>query len=300
MRCFVHVAEQNSVTRAAEQLSLAPSAVSRRLKELETRLGVQLVSRTTRRMSLTEEGQQFFRRCQRILADLEEAEAEIADGGKGLRGQLRLAAPLSFGLAHLTPLVCSFAKSNPELTLDIDLSDRLVDLVGEGFDVALRIGTLRDSSLIARKLCEMRMIACAAPAFLDTHGRPERPEELRGMPALCYAGSTRPDIWRYRDEDGNEQAVQLDVRLRATNGDMLRDAAIAGLGVVLKPSFIVARAIRAGALEVILPETDWSGIALQLVYPNTRHVAPKTRAFIEAARGHFGAEPHWERELGLT
>ena len=218
----------------------------------------------------------------------------------GLRGQLRLAAPLSFGLAHLTPLVCSFAKSNPELTLDIDLSDRLVDLVGEGFDVALRIGTLRDSSLIARKLCDMRMIACAAPAFLDAHGRPERPEELRGLPALCYAGTTRSDIWRYRDEDGNEQAVQLDVRLRATNGDMLRDAAIAGLGVVLKPSFIVARAIRAGALEVLLPQVDWSGIALQLVYPNTRHVAPKTRAFIEAARGHFGSEPHWERELGLA
>ncbi len=216
-----------------------------------------------------------------------------------MRGQLRLAAPLSFGLGHLTPLLCRFAETHPDLRVDVDLSDRLVDLVGEGFDLALRIGALRDSSLIARKLCDVRMIACAAPAFVEKNGRPQQAEELRHLPALCYAGSERPDIWRYRDGDGTERAVQVPMRMRATNGDMLRDAAIAGLGVVLKPSFIVHEAIRRGDLEVLLPETVWRGVALHVVYPDTRHVASKTRAFIEAAREAFAPEPYWERGLGL-
>ncbi len=299
IRCFVHVAELQSVTRAAEALSLAPSAVSRRLKDLEQRLGVQLVTRTTRRMSLTEEGQHFYRRCQQILADLEEAEAEISDRKRGLRGRLRIAAPLSFGVAHLTPLVSRFAEEHPELTVDLDLSDRMVDLVGEGFDLALRIGVLRDSSLIARKLCDVKMLACASPCFLQRYGRPTGPEDLRALPALCYAGSDRPDIWRYNDAQGTERSIQVPMRLRATNGDMLRDAAIAGLGVVLKPSFIVHDAISTGALEVILRDVSWAGIALHVVYPNTRHVSAKTRSFIDAAKEQFAPEPVWERELNL-
>ncbi len=295
----MQVAEFQSVTRAAESLSLAPSAVSRRLKELESRLGVQLVTRTTRRMSLTDEGQHFYRRCQQILADLEEAEADLADKGRGFRGRLRIAAPLSFGVAHLTPLISRFAENHPELTIDLDLSDRMVDLVGEGFDLALRIGTLRDSSLIARKLCDVRMLACAAPSFLCENGRPQSPEDLRALPALCYAGSERPDIWRYTDHDGSEASLQMQMRIRASNGDMLRDAAIAGLGVVLKPSFIVHAAIERGDLEVILPHIAWDGVALHVVYPNTRHVSTKTRAFIEAAKAAFSPEPEWEKSLKL-
>ena len=297
MRCFVRVAELQSVTRAAEALNLAPSAVSRRLKELEARLGAQLLSRTTRRMSLTEAGQVYFRRCQRILADVEEAEAEVGDERHGLSGELRLAAPLSFGLSHLTPILCAFAAAHPALRIDLDLSDRVVDLVGDGFDLALRIGALRDSSLIARKLCDVRMIACASPAFLEEHGMPEGPEALRALPALCYAGSERPDIWRYRDIDGTERSVQVPIRMRATNGEFLCEAAVAGLGVALQPSFIAHRALERDALRAVVPEVAWNGLALHAVYPETRHLSAKTRAFIDFARARLGPVPSWEAVL---
>lgn len=297
MRCFVHVAEQQSVTRAAELLSLAPSAVSRRLKDLEERLGAQLLSRTTRRMSLTEAGQVFFRRARQILADVDEAEAEVSDSSRGLQGQLRLAAPLSFGLGHLSPVIADFMAAHPGIAVDLDLSDRQVDLVGDGFDLAIRIGVLPDSSLIARRLCEVRMLTCAAPAFLDRAGRPETPDDLRRMPGLCYAGSDRPDIWRYSVPDDGEVSVQVPIRMRATNGDVLCDAAAAGLGVTLQPSFIAARALDAGTLEVVLPGVRWTGVAIHVVYPETRHLSAKARAFIEHARKAFAPVPAWETGL---
>lgn len=297
MRCFVQVADLQSVTRAADSLNLAPSAVSRRLKDLEARLGAQLLSRTTRRMSLTEAGQVYFQSCQRILGDIEEAEAHVSGKGQRMSGQLRVAAPLSFGLGHLTPAICDFVESHPDLRVDLDASDRVVDLVGEGFDLALRIGILRDSSLIARKLCDVQMICCAAPEFLARRGVPATPEDLRELPCLCYGGTERPDIWRWIDADGAEQSVQVPMRMRSTNGDINRDAAIRGLGVVLKPSFIVHRALAKGSLVRILPEVAWKGIQIHMVYPETRHLAAKTRAFIDHMRGHIGPEPYWEADL---
>lgn len=297
MRCFVQVAEQQSVTKAAQQLNLAPSAVSRRLRDLEGRLGAQLVSRTTRRMSLTEAGQVFYHRAQQILADLEEAEAEVSDQTRGLHGQLRLAAPLSFGLAHLSPVIADFMAAHPELTVDLDLSDRQVDLVGEGFDLAVRIGTLGDSSLIARRLTEVRMVVCAAPALVAAHGAPETPEDLRRLPALCYAGSRRPDIWRYTAPDGTEGSVQLAMRMRVNNGEMARDAAIAGLGVALQPSFIVHGALMSGTLVPLLADHGWPRIAIHAVYPETRHLSAKARAFIDHLRAAIGPRPVWESDL---
>lgn len=299
MRCFAQVAELQSVTRAAEAMNLAPSAVSRRLKELEARLGAQLLSRTTRRMSLTEAGQVFYRSCQRILGDLDEAEAAVTGERQRVSGQLRVAAPLSFGLGHLTPALCSFAERHPELKIDLDVSDRMVDLVGEGFDLALRIGTLRDSSLIARKLCDVRMVCCAAPELIARIGEPASPADLREMPCLCYSGSERADIWRWRTAEGNAQSVQVPMRIRATNGDMLRDAAIAGLGIVLKPSFIVHRALAEGRLVPVLRDIAWEGIAIHIVYPETRHLAAKTRAFIDHMRAAIGPRPYWEEGLEL-
>jgi len=294
MRCFVHVAELQSVTRAAETLNLAPSAVSRRLKDLEARLGAQLLIRTTRRMRLTEAGQVFFRRSCRILDDLAEAEGEVADESRGLSGPLRLAAPLSFGLAHVSPIVTDFMLAHPDITIDLDLSDRMVDIVGEGFDLALRIGSLSDSSLIAAKLATVRMLACAAPGFLEERGAPQRAEDLKALPALCYSGSDRADIWRYRDAGGREASVQVPMRMRANTGNVLCDAAAAGLGVVLQPSFIAEPALRSGRLEVILGDVAWPEVAIHAVYPQTRHLSAKARALIDYLRARLGPHPYWE------
>ncbi len=300
MRCFVQVADLQSVTRAAESMSLAPSAVSRRLKDLETRLGAQLLTRTTRRMSLTDAGQVFYRRCRQILADIDEAEAEVSDEGRSLAGQLRIGAPLSFGISHLTPVITSFVERHPELLVDVDVSDRQVDLVGEGVDLAIRIGSLRDSSLIARKICDVKMVACAAPAFVERHGWPENPDALRTLPTLCYVGSERGDIWRYHDASGAEQSVQVKVRLRANNGNMLRDAAVEGLGIVRQPSFIVSDALERGQLVRVLPKVAWIGIAIHVVYPETRHLSAKARAFIDHVRTSIGTTPAWEQVLNRT
>jgi len=290
MRVFLQVAEQQSVTGAARQLSLAPSAVSRRLRDLEARLGVQLLVRTTRRMSLTAAGETFFARARDILSDLDAAEAEVSDDRDGLTGQLRLAAPLSFGLAHLAPIVTAFMAAHPGMRVDLDLSDRQVDLVGEGFDLAVRIGRLADSSLIARRLIEMPMHVCAAPDLLARHGRPERPEDLRALPALCYAGSDRGDIWRYRDGSGGEGSVQVTQRLRVNNGEMAREAAVAGLGVALEPAFIVHEALTQGRLVRLLEDVTWPSITVQVVYPEMRHLPARSRAFIDLLRARLRPE----------
>lgn len=300
MRCFLEVVDRGSVTRAAEALSVAPSAVSRRIKDLEARLGAQLLTRTTRSMSLTEAGQGFYDRARAILSQVEEAEDEVSDASRALHGPLRIAAPLSFGIGHLGPILASFAAEHPELELDIDLSDRLVDLVAEGFDVAVRIGRLRDSSMIARKLCDVRDIPCASPAFVERHGRPARPEDMRDWPALCYVGSDRVDIWRYRNARGEQGTVQMKVAMRSNNGDLLSDAAIAGLGVTLQPTFIVHQALRDGRLVCLLQDHVFLEHSLYVLYPQTRHLSAKTRAFIDFLRQRLGPRPYWEEGLVPT
>lgn len=287
MRCFVHVVDHGSVTRAAETLAIAPSAVSRRIKELEGRLGVQLLARTTRRMKLTEAGQTFYDRALRILADVEEAEGEVSDASRALAGPLRVAAPLDFGTAHLAPLLNAFAAEHPALVLDLELSDRIADLVGEGFDLALRIGALRDSSLVARKLGEVGMAVVAAPQLLARLGHPARPEDVADWPALVYAGSERADIWRFVRPDGAEGSVQVAVRMRANNGGVLAEAAAEGLGVTLQPDFIVEPSLASGRLVRVLDDHDWPGLSLYAVYPQTRHLSLKARTFIDFLRARL-------------
>jgi DNA-binding transcriptional LysR family regulator len=297
MRCFVQVVDLGSVTKAAKAMRVAPSAVSRRIKELEARLGTQLLIRTTRRMSLTEAGRTFHLRCQRILGDLDEAEAEASDRHGALKGSLRVAAPLAFGIAHLTPIIVDFMDAHPGVEIDLDLSDRAVDLVAEGFEIAIRIGVLRDSSLIARKLVDVRMVACAAPSLLAKYGMPSHPDQLRDWPALCYTGSERPDIWRYRAPDGSEGSAAMQVRMLSNNGSLLCDVAIAGQGVVLQPSFHVDKAVAQGQLVPILRDFGWPEIAIYTVYPQTRHLSARARALIDFVRSRIGSKPYWEAFL---
>jgi DNA-binding transcriptional LysR family regulator len=295
LRCFVQVVDQGSVTKAAQAMRLAPSAVSRRVKELEARLGTQLLLRTTRRMSLTEAGRTFHDRATRILADLEEAEAEVSDAQAALGGTLRVAAPATFGVAHLTPILVDFMRGHPAVEVDIDFSDRVVDLVAEGFELAIRIGNLRDSSLIARKIADVSDVVCAAPALVAEMGRPRHPQDLAAWPALCYTNVERPDIWRWRrGPDGNPGSVQMRVRMQSNNGRVLRDAAIAGLGVAREPSFIAYRAIERGELVPLLTDYRWNELAIYTVYPPTRHLSARARAFIDFVRARIGPRPYWE------
>lgn len=297
LRAFVQTVESGNLTRAAETLQVATSAVSRRIKELESRLGTQLLQRTTRQMRLTAAGETFHARAVAILQALEEAEAEAGSQNRRLHGPLRIAVPLAFGRSHLTPILVEFARAHPGLELDVDFSDRLVDLVAEGHDLAVRIGNLRDSSLIARKLVDVQTAVVAAPDFWRRHGMPATPDDLGALPALCYTGSERVDNWRYTAPDGTTGSVQMKPCMRSTSGDFLRDAAAAGLGVVILPSFIIHRHVADGRLVPALTGHRWHTAAIHVVYPQTRHLSARARAFIEILRTRLGNRPDWEEFL---
>ena len=297
LRAFVMAVESGSLTRAADVLQVATSAVSRRIKDLEAHLGTQLLQRTTRQMRLTAAGERFHRRAVELLQALEEAEAEAGDQSRALAGPLRIAAPLSFGRRHLSARLIAFAEANPGLSLDVDFSDRMVDLVAEGYDLAVRIGRLPDSSLIARKLCDVRLVVVASPGFWDRHGRPDKPEDLIGLPTLCYSGTERSEIWSYTGPDGRETTMEMQVAMRATNGGFLTEAAIRGMGVAILPSFIVNEAIESGNLDPVLNSVEWPVRTIHVVYPQTRHLPARVRALIDDLRTRIGPEPDWENCL---
>ncbi len=294
IRTFVQLVDSGSSTRAAELRGLAVSAISRRMKELESRLGVQLIQRTTRRMHLTEAGRLYYDRCTQLLADLAEAEAEVTERGKTLRGRLKIAAPVSFGTANLAPAIAAFMHAHPMITIDLDMSDRRVDLVEEGFDLAVRVGELADSSLKARRIADVRHVVCAAPSFFDKYGRPTKPCHLKGMPGLCYGNLQYADVWRYRAPDGSKGSVRVDARLTSTNGEALCEAAIAGLGVLCEPSFIVHGAVERQLIEPALIQYRWYDMGIYAVFPSTRYLLPKVRAFIDFLADRFGPDPYWD------
>jgi len=294
MHHFVRIVEAGSITEAAEQLGLAKSGVSRRLAELETRLGVRLLNRTTRRSSLTEAGRSYYEGAVKLLSDVAELDAQVADSEASLQGSLKLAAPLSFGLGHLTPAIEEFVRSHPAVRIDIDFSDRQIDLVGQGVDLAIRIAELRDSSLKARRICPIRLMLCASPAYLERHGTPGSAADLTRHQVLHYDIGGGP-VLRLADGRGGEKPLHIKPTLVANNGDFLRDMAIAGHGIILTPSFIAWQAVAMGELKPLLRALWPPPLNAYAVYPQSRYLSRRARAFIDFLAERFGENPYWDQ-----
>lgn len=294
---FVRVVEAGSISGAAERLDIAKSAVSRRLAELEQHLGVQLFRRTTRRMDLTDTGRSLYERALRLLADLQETELAVSSEHGALSGSLRVAAPLSFGLLHLASAVNDFQRLHPDIRFDLDFNDRQVDILQESFDVAIRIAELEDSSLIARPIAPVRSVLTASPAYLERHGTPRAPADLADHRCLLYTNLRDPGLWRYRDARGQTGEVRVSAVLKANNGDFLRAAAVDGLGIVLQPLFICYQAIERGELVPLLADVEWHAVNAYAVYPQTRHLSHRVRAFVDFLVERFAGVPYWERCL---
>lgn len=293
MSTFVRVVEAGGISQASAQLGVAKSGVSRRLAELETRLGVRLLNRTTRRSSLTEAGRSYYEGALRLLSDVAELDALVTGSEAALEGRLRLAAPLSFGLAHLAPAIEEFTRIHPEVLFDIDFSDRQVDLVAQGVDLAIRIAELRDSSLKARRICPIRRMLCASPGYLERHGMPQSPEDLLRHDVLHYDIGAGP-LLRLADGRGGERVLPLRPRLVANNGDFLRDMAVAGHGIVLSPSFIVWQAVAAGKLVPVMRHSWPAPLNAYAVYPLSRYLPRRARILIDFLTQRFGDHPYWD------
>jgi DNA-binding transcriptional LysR family regulator len=294
MQVFTRAAKVGSLSGAARQLSMSAGMATKHLDALERRLGVRLFQRTTRRLNLTEPGRQYLEAVTRLLPELDEVEAMIASQRVEATGTLRINVPVSFGVRHIAPLIHEFVQRHPNVTVDLGLNDRYVDLVDEGWDLAVRVGRLKDSRLVSRKLADSNMLICAAPDYWSKHGRPYRVDELSrhnclGFTIPTFAG---PDEWRF----GRDRDVRVAVKgsLRTNNGDALMAAAAAGLGVVYQPDFIVADAIRDGDLEAVSmdsPTAELGGI--HILYSLDHSPPAKARAMIDFLVAAFAPQPPW-------
>ena len=282
MRLFCQVMESGSFTAAAEQLGLSKQFVSRRLIQLEDRLGVRLLNRSTRRLDVTPLGQSYYESALRLLGEVEQVEQGIAGQNSEPRGTLRLSAPLSFAMAHLGCLLPLFLQRHPHVSVEVDLSDRPVDLIGEGYDLVLRIGPLEDSTLIARRIGSVERVYCASPEYLAQRGTPLKPDDLGDHDCLPY-GHGRQVQWRFLSK-GKVQSVNVSGRMRVNNGELLRDTAIAGLGVTYLPTFIVADALQDGRLVTVLEDFAPEALTLSAVYPQHRQSSRPVQALVEFLR----------------
>ncbi len=287
LRSFVKVVELGSFSEAGRALRLSRSAVSKHIGDLEAELGVQLLNRTTRHVAPTDAGQAYYERVVVILADLDAADSAVADQQASPRGLLRVNAPMSFGTLLLGPAIADFMALYPELRLQLTLSDAQIDPVQEGLDVTLRIAELEASSLIARKIMPIERVICAAPAYLDKHGMPQHPSELRDHACLTYGFLSTGNQWKLSGRDGDHW-IQPSWTLCANNAEVLRDAAIGGRGIALLPTFLAAEALAAGRLKTFLTDYEAPPLALYAVYPPTRALALKVRLFIDFLVERFG------------
>ena len=293
MSVFSRVVASGSLSAAARELGISPALVSRRLAALENRLGVRLINRTTRSLNLTVEGARYYDVCNRVLAEIQEADAEVSVGRVEPQGALKVALPASFGHQHVAPLVPQFAALYPKVQLALSLSDRTVNIMDEGFDVAVCIAELQDSSLAARRLAPNRRIVCASPAYLRAHGEPRTPDELTRH--NCLVTSDFAGNWDYIRPDGRPGTVRVSGRYCCDNWEVLREWALAGLGVALKSTWDVHRQLEDGSLVALFPGYAFhSDVAIYAVYPHRRFLPAKTRVFIEFLAQSFGPEPYWD------
>lgn len=277
MRIFAEAVDAQSFTAAAEKLGLSKQFVSKRIAALEKRLGARLLVRTTRRLRVTDLGLAYHERAQRILLEVDDAEQMIASQTAVPRGTLRLSAPMTFATLHLGPLIPEFMQRHPEVSVELELNDRTVDLIGEGYDMAVRIGTLADSSLVARRIAPVELITCASPAYLGVHGTPAVPDQLGAHDCLIY-GHVRRSEWAFRVA-GHPRKVTVSGRMRANNGEMLCNAAIKNMGIANLPDFIVAAALADGRLVEVLGAFRPVGYTVYAVYPQHRQSSLLVRAF---------------------
>src|SRR5688500_16702784 len=281
MRVFTQVVDSGSFAKAADRLGLSTSAASRQVADLEAHLQTRLLNRTTRRVSVTESGRGFYERAVQLLADLEEAEREASRAAAGPRGTIRLTAAITLGVRHLAPLISAFLARHPGVAFDVSLSDRIVDLVEEGFDLAVRVGSVRTESLAARKLGETRLLVCASPDYLAAHGTPQVPEDLERRNCFTYEYVSPRDHWRVRDASGRERAVRVKGNLHSNNGELHAEAAAGGIGIALEPDMILMPYVREGRLVPLLGEYLSPPLPIYAVYPSRKHLSAKVRVFID-------------------
>jgi DNA-binding transcriptional LysR family regulator len=291
MRLYVAVVDGGSFAAAADKLGMSRAMASKQLQQLEEHLGTRLLNRTTRRLSLTETGREFHQRSTQILGDVDEAERIAGQMTNKPQGVLRMTIPLSYGQHRLAAIIGDYTQAYPQVQLDISVSDRKVDLIEDGLDLAIRIGAMPESDLIARKISGVRSIVCAAPAYLARHGVPQTPADLSRHACLGYTLSGSGAHWRLEGPDGanNPVIVAIDGPIKADNGDLIRLAAIKGAGIVFQPQFIVDADIAAGTLVRVLPDWQSAQLGVYALYPSRKHLSAKVRTFVDFLVAELGA-----------
>ena len=291
IKLFIRIAGTHNISLAGSELRLSPAVASSHINKLEAELGVRLIHRTTRKVSLTEEGKAFLPYAEDVLSSVEAARASVGAGNAFPRGTLRIAAPASFGRMHILPALTDFLALYPDLKVDLKLSDTIIDLVEGGFDIAIRNSALKDSSLIARKLAPDTRILCSSPAYLATHGEPNSPDALNSHQCITLLGL---DDWAFHTPTGQVN-IKVKGPLRIDNGEAVRDACINGLGITISSKWSVYKHLESGELIQILSEYPIAtNTAIWAVYPSSRLLAPKVRAFIDYFTEHFGDTPYWD------
>jgi len=293
---FATVVAKGSFTRAADALDTSPANVTRYVNELEAHLAVRLLNRSSRRLSPTEAGQALAERARAILDEVAETEAIASSAALSPRGRLRVNAPVSFGILHLAPLWPRFLARHPEIDLDVDLADRVVDLVDEGYDLAVRISRTGSQALVARKLAASHNIVCASPDYIARRGAPATPAELLEHDCIGYSGAATFDEWHLADEAGRPHVVRVPCVMHANNGDTVRAAALAGLGIIWQPTFLIGGDLRHGRLVRLLPSYPMADIDVLAVYPSRRYLSAKVRVMVDFLAESFRGVPPWDRD----